>query len=137
MKQKCKAVGLFFLRLLALTAAYLSIEALAAWILMPESLGWLGFGVCWALILASIVLLIPRKAGRIVFGITYYFFLLWSLAQTGYCRLFNRMMWLTDMFYAGEGADYIGGVLSAFPVIWWVGGVLLIGVGALLIWKKK
>jgi len=139
MKQKwktvLKTVGLYLLQLLSLSAAYLSIEALAAWILQPESLGWLEFGACWALILASVVLLLPRKAGRIVFGITYYFFLLWALAQTGYCRMFNRMMWLTDIFYAGEGAGYLGGVLSAFPPVWWIGGAVLIGVGVLLLWK--
>jgi hypothetical protein len=57
------------------------------------------------------------------------------LAQIGYCRMFNRMMWLMDVVYAGEGADYLGGVLSAFPPIWWIGGVVLIGLGVLLIWK--
>ena len=128
-------VGLYLLHFLELTAAYLSVEALGAWILQPESLGWLWFGTCWAAILASVSLLLPRKGGRIFFGITYYFFLLWTLAQTGYCRMFSRMMWLTDVFYAGEGAGYLGGVLGAFPLIWWIGGAVLIALGVLLIWK--
>ena len=134
-KTAWKGIGLFLLRLLELSAAYLSIEALGAWILQPESFGWLWFGASWSLILASIALLLPRKGGKIFFGITYYFFLLWTLAQTGYCRMFSRMMWLTDVFYAGEGADYLGGVLGAFPVSWWIGGIVLIGMGVLLIWK--
>lgn len=134
-KDMLKMVGLYLLHFLVLSTVFFAIEALAAWILHPESRGWIKFGICWAAILASVVLLLPRKVGRIVFGITYYFFLLWALAQTGYCRLFNRMMWLTDIFYAGEGADYLGGVLGAFPAKWWIGGIVLIGVGVLLIWK--
>ena len=43
------------------------------------------------------------------------------------------MMWLTDIFYAGEGAGYLGGVLAAFPLLWWIGGSVLIGLGVLLI----
>ena len=134
-KTALKTVGRYLLHFLELMAAYLSVEALGAWILQPESLGWLWFGTCWAAILASVALLLPRKGGRIFFGITYYFFLLWTLAQTGYCRMFSRMMWLTDIFYAGEGAGYLGGVLGAFPLIWWIGGIVLIGIGVLLVWK--
>ena len=134
-KTVLKRVSLWMLHFLELSAAYLSVEALAAWILQPESGGWLGFGACWAVVLASIALLLPRKGGRIFFGITYYFFLLWTLAQTGYCRMFSRMMWLTDVFYAGEGAGFFDDVLGAFPAIWWIGGILLIGLGVLLIWK--
>jgi len=134
-KTALKWAGKYLLWLAALSAAYLCIEALAAWILQPESWGWLSFGVCWVVILASVALLLPRKAGRTFFGITYYFFLLWTLAQTGYCRMFGRMMWLMDVVFAGEGADYIGGVLSAFPPVWWIGGIVLIGLGVLLVWK--
>ena len=81
-KTVLKTVGIYLLQLAKLTAAYLSIEALAALMLKPESNGWLSFGLCWSLLLASVVLILPRLAGRIVFGITYYFFLLWTLAQT-------------------------------------------------------
>ena len=49
--------------------------------------------------------------------------------------MFNRMMWLTDIFYASEGAGFFDDVLAAFPAIWWIGGCLLIALGAVLIWK--
>lgn len=130
-----KAVGVFLKRLLPLAAAYFLVEVLAAWILTPDSLSGFGFGACWAILLACTAVLLPRLAGRIFFGISYYFYLIWALAQTGYCRVFNRMMWLSDVFYAGEGADFLGDVLGAFPPVWWIGGVFLIGLGVLLLWK--
>ena len=134
-KNILKTVAVYVGQLLLFAAAYLLIELLAAWILRPETPAPFAFAVCWAVGLSAIVLLLPKLAGRLFFGVTYFFFLLWTLAQTGYCRMFNRMMWLTDIFYAGEGAGYIGGVLSAFPAIWWIGGFVLIGLGILLLWK--
>ena len=134
-KSILKAVAVFLGRLLLFAVAYLLIEVLAALLLRPETLAPFAFAACWAFGLAAIVLLLPRLAGRIVFGVTYYFFLLWTLAQTGYFRMFCRMMWLTDIFYAGEGAGYFGDVLGAFSPVWWIGGILLIGLGVLLIWK--
>ena len=127
------AAGRFCVKLLLLTGAYFLIELLAAWILMPESLFGLAFGFCWAAVLAAISLILPGIAGRIFFGITYYFYLVWTLAQTGYYKVFNRMMWLSDVFYAGEGAGFLDDVLGSFPVIWWLGGVALIGLGVLVL----
>ena len=134
-KNIIKAVGIYLGQLLLFVAAYLLVEVFAAFILRPETLAPLAFGVCWAVGLAAICLILPRLAGRIFFGVTYYFSVLWALAQTGYCRMFNRMMWLTDIFYAGEGAGYLGGVLSAFSTAWWIGGIALLGLGVLLIWQ--
>ncbi len=123
------------LKLLMLAGAYFLIEALATWILQPESLFGLAFGACWALILSALCLLLPNSAGRIFFGITYYLSLFWMLAQTGYNNVFGRMMWLSDIFYIGEGAGFIDDVLSGFPARWWISGSILLGLGVLLIWK--
>ena len=127
------AAGRFLLQILLLTAAYFMIELLAAWILMPESLSGLAFGVFWALCLSAICLLLPGIAGRIFFGVTYYVSLLWTLAQTGYYKVFGRMMWLSDIFYAGEGAGFLDDVLGGFPAIWWIGAVVLLGLGVLVL----
>lgn len=135
LKKFLKSAAQFITTLLFYAAAYLMIEVLAACILQPATYEPFAFAACWAVGLAAIALVLPRLAGRIFFGVTYFFFLLWTLAQTGYCRLFNRMMWLTDIFYAGEGAGYLGDVLTAFPLIWWIGGILLLGLGVLLICK--
>ena len=128
-----KEAGCFFLRLLVLAAAYFLIEVLAALVLQPAGLSGLGFGALWAFLLAGICLILPRLGGRIFFGISYYFYLLWTLAQSGYCAVFGRMMWLGDIFYAGEGADYFGDVLGSFPPVWWIGGILLLAAGVMLI----
>ena len=70
-----------------------------------------------------------------MFGVSYYFYLLWTLAQAGYYSVFGRMMWLPDILYAGEGAGFLGDVLASFGALWWVGGILLIGLGVFLIVK--
>ena len=128
-------VGRVLKKLLSYGCAYMAVEVLAAAILIPSSLAGFAFGACWAILLSAVVLSLPRMAGRIFFGVTYYFSVLWTLAQTGYCAVFSRMMWLTDISYAGEGAGFLGDVLSAFPLLWWIGGVLLLGLGVLLVWK--
>ncbi len=127
--------GLFVFRVAILFAAYFLVEVFALLLIKPAEYSCLLFGLCWSLLLTSVCLILPRVAGRIVFGITYYFSALWALAQTGYNIFFNRMMWLQDIFYAGEGADYLDSVLSGFSWIWWVGLVVLLAVGGLLIWK--
>ena len=128
-------IGHFIGKLLMLAGAYFLVEILAYLILQPDTWSGLAFGACWSLGLAAVCLLYSRRVGRIFFGITYYFILIWTLAQTGYARVFSRMMWLADVVYAGEGAGFIGDVLASFPVIWWVGGAVLIALGVLLIWK--
>lgn len=129
------AVGRFLKWLLPLAGGLFLIEALATFVLRPESLWGLGFAACWSFVLASVALLLPRLAGRLIFGAVYYFNLLWTLAQIGYCRVFNRMMWLRDIAFAGEGADFFGDVIGAFPPMWWIGGIALLLLGGVLIWK--
>jgi phosphoglycerol transferase MdoB-like AlkP superfamily enzyme len=130
-----KVVGSFFGKLLLLTGAYFLIEVLAMWILQPEELWGLAFCAFWAAFLSGFWLILPRLAGRILFGITYFFMLIWTLAQTAYYSVFSRVMWLSDIVYAGEGAGYVLDVLGAFPAAWWIGGTLLLALGIVLIWK--
>ena len=44
------------------------------------------------------------------------------------------MMWLQDIFYAGEGAAFFTDILGAFPKLWWAGGIVLLLLGGVLIW---
>ena len=120
---------------LVLAGAYFLIEYLSALLLCPDNSNGLVFGFCWSAILAVVCLMLPRLAGRIVFGITYFFMLLWTLAQSAYDGVFNHMMWLTDIGYAGEGAGYIGDIVDNFTAVWWIGGLLMLATGAILIWK--
>lgn len=122
------------LRILPFVGAYYLIE-LSAYILLPSSWYGLVFGLAWALILSGICLILPRLAGRVFFGITYLFGAGWTLAQVGYHSVFQKMMWLSDIGFAGEGATFLGDVLGAFPIGWWIFAVLHLAVYiALLIW---
>ncbi len=129
-----KSAAKAIVRILLLTAAYFLVEALAALLLGAETLNGLLFGLLWALLLASVCLLLPRLGGRILFGITYYAAALWMLAQSAYYSVFGRMMWMTDVGYAGEGAPFFGDIIGKFPVLWWLAGVLLLALGVVVIW---
>lgn len=134
--QKAGIVILTFLKnFFLLVMAYFLVEVLTAVILKPQNWSSYIFSLLWAFLFSAVALLLPRLAGRIWFGITYFVFLAWSMAQTGYYRIFGKLMWISDVFFADEGAGYIGDVLSHFPAIWWIGGVLLIALGVLIIWK--
>lgn len=100
-----------------------------------DSKAWpMAFGVLWALILGSIVFVLPRLAARITFGIFYFVSVLYAAVQTGYYLLFGEMMWLSDFRYASEGADYLD-VLLGYPALWWMGVAGLVALGVLLLWK--
>lgn len=118
---------------LLLAAAFFLIELLAWWLLKPEGTTGLWFGIVWSFMLAGFLLCLPKKAARIGFGILYFVFLLWSLAQAGYYQVFDKMMWLSTIGYAGEGAAFLGDVLTYFPALWWIGLVVMIGIGVALL----
>lgn len=99
-----------------------------------EQLWPLAFGALWAVILSSIVWVLPAKAGRIVYGLLYGIITVYAIAQTGYYVLFGEMMWLSDFRYASEGVDYVDIVLS-YPMGWWLGAVGLIVLGVVLVWR--
>lgn len=86
----------------------------------------LAFGLLWAGLLWGITRLLPRTAGRIVYGLSYFLFYAYTVAQTGYYLLFRGMMWLSDFRYASEGSDYFD-VLLQYPVSWWI---FLVGLAA-------
>lgn len=133
--KKPVAIWTFLKNLLLLALCYFLTEALGALLLAPQNLNGLAFGGLWALLISAVCLLLPRLTGRIVFGITYYLMLGWTLAQVAYVSVFDRMMWLKDIAYASEGVGYLGDIIAKFPVMWWLGGVLLIALGVVQIWK--
>ena len=109
------------------------IELLCLSLLRPETALGLGFGALWAGMLAGFILCLPRLAGRIVFGILYFVMLLWSLAQAGYYLVFGKMMWVSTIALAGEGAGYLGDVLASFPFLWWASLVGMLALGVLVL----
>ena len=94
----------------------------------------LAFGVLWAMLLSSVLWMLPRQFSRILYGVLYFLIVVYAGFQTGYYQLFNQMMWLSDFRYASEGADYLS-VLFGYPGQWWLGLLILIALGALLLKK--
>jgi len=121
-------------RILPLSGAFFAVELLAFFLIQPKDLTGLWFGAFWALLLSGGILCLPRLAGRIAFGIAFYFSLLWMLTQAGYYDVFGKLMWMADLFFTGESLDYFGDVLVSFPLLWWLGGILLLHAGGLVIW---
>ncbi len=117
--------------------AYFLVELFGVVLLGPKTLFPIIFGIFWSLLLASLVLLCPRKIGRIVFAVTWSLCFLWGMTQAGYYHVFGKLMWLSTLLYAGEGAQFIFDVLSSFPLVWWILGVLIAALGILLICQYK
>ncbi len=132
-----KTGGLVFR--IGLTAmSYFLMEAAAMLLLDPVTPLVLGFGLLWAGLLTTLVWMLPRLAGRIVYGVTYFAAWGWMLAQTGYVQLFQKLMWVSDILLAGEGADYFNVILS-FSWKWWLSGAVLLALGVvtLLLLPKR
>ena len=130
-----KTMAPVFLRVLLFTGLYFLVELFGCLILKPQEYTGLLFGIAWAFLLGSVTAVLPKLAGRILFGVTYFFAFVWTLAQTGYYSVFDKMMWLSTIAYAGEGAEFLGDVLGGFPLVWWLGGLLLLGLGVVAVWK--
>ncbi len=67
----------------------------------------------WAVLLSALVTLIPsRKWGRIAYGVVYGFYFVYTVIQFGVYLVLDRFVYVTDLFLAGEGADYTSWVLQ-------------------------
>ncbi len=129
----------FIMHTLLLTLAYFSAELVVALFLHTKTPLAYAFGLLWSLLLASAAMLLPRKAGRIFFGITFFAFAVYSLAQAAHFDMFRKLMWFSAVLYAGEGAVFWADVLRSFPLLWWpcVIGLLTIGVLLLRYFPKR
>ena len=98
----------------------------------------LAFGLLWAGLLWGLARLLPRTAGRVAYGLTYFLFYAYTVAQTGYYLLFREMMWLSDFRYASEGSDYFD-VLLQYPLGWWIFlvGLLVLGIFILVRFPRR
>ncbi len=109
------------------------IEVLALLLLQPTELWGLLFGGMWAILLTGLCLSLPRLWGRILFAVSYFAMLAWTVAQAGYYQVFGKLMWMSSISFAGEGATFLSDVISKFPPLLWIGGVVLLAVGILLL----
>ncbi len=102
-----------FLQTLYLIGAFFAIDAL-----LRVLTRWLGyysiyklapslFSLCWIIILVTLLLSFPRKIGRLLFGLSYYSFSIYSIVQYVYYLIFNRFLFFSDLRLASEGIDYV------------------------------
>ena len=106
----------------------------APWTSAPAQLWPLAFGGLWAILVGSVLRLLPVWAARVGFGIVYFLMVIYAGVQTGYYLMFSQMMWLSDFRYASEGADYAD-VLLSYPLGWWLGLAGLLILGAVVLWR--
>lgn len=110
--------------------SYCCVEWYAALWLEPESAAAAHmFGFLWAVALTGVSLALPRWIGKVVYGLSFYFFAIFAAVQSGYYAVFGRMMWLGDLRYAGEGGAFMHDVLRGFSTEWWIATVALMVLG--------
>lgn len=98
------------------------------------------FTIAWAVLLTGVVTLIPsRLAGRIVYGIAYYVFAIYSVAQNVYFQIFGKFLYFSDFVYAGEAGDYADIVLDVIERNYAIQILLVMGLGVLgiVLFPKK
>jgi len=134
-KSNFHRTGKYLLPLLLYTVAWFLPDAFVALVSRPDTVVGFVLTALWALIFALITMMLPKLAGRIFFGVFYAICLTWSLIQSGYHCVFGKLMWIRDFFYVSEGVGFLGDTLRTLPPHWWIGGILLIGLWVLLIWK--
>ncbi len=80
-------------------------DVFAEFYVMPVT--W-GFSFLWAVLILSVcILILPKKSGRITYIITNSIFIILSLCQYVYFKIFDQFFWLKSIALAGEGADYL------------------------------
>ena len=117
----------------AVFASFFTIELLTMAMLGANSLNGLFFALLWSILLAGILLCLPRLVGRIAFGLLYFPLAMWSLAQSGYYFTLGNLMWVSTTALAQEGSTFFVDVLKGLPAVWWVCAVVLIVLGVLII----
>lgn len=93
----------------------------------------------WAVLLSGLVTMLPsRKWGRIAYGVVYYFYFIYTLVQFGVYLVLDRFVYVTDLFLAGEGADYASWVLEFITpgLIAQLLGLIGLGAAGILLFPK-
>lgn len=90
------------------------------------------FTLLWSVALASIVTMVPsRKAGRILYGVVYFVFMIYAIVQYGAFLVLGRLLYISDFLYAGEGAGYASWVIDLLTPSFLVQVLALIAVGVI------
>lgn len=90
------------------------------------------FTVLWAIVLVSVLTWIPsRFIGRIVYGIVYYAYMIYTIVQYGAYLTIGSFLYVSDFIYAGEGADYADWVMGFITPSFALQVVLLVLIGVI------
>ena len=117
-----------------LTASFMGIEIFTRHYIGAAMNYPLYFSVVWAVMLTAIVLLLPRIAGKLLYAVVYFAMMAYGIAQAGYYLIFGKMMWLTDIVYASEGAAFANSVFAFLTKGFYISIVLMLVFGILGIW---
>lgn len=98
----------------------------------------LPFSAIWAAVFSGVLFLLPQLAARIVFCLLYFPFAAYAIIQAGYYCIFGKFMWLRDLLYLRDGAEFAGSVFDYLSVGFVVSCVLLLawGVAACILRPK-
>lgn len=96
------------------------------------------FSAIWAAVFSGVLFLLPRLAARIVFCLLYFPFAAYAIIQAGYYRIFGKFMWLSDLLYVRDGAEFAGSVFDYLSVGFVAACVFLLawGVAACILRPK-
>lgn len=97
------------------------------------------FTTGWVLFITGLcVFVLPKRGGRITFGIISGVFLILSLSQYIYFKIFDQFFWIKSIMLAGEGADYFEHVAKQIDqrLIVFTVFELVFMVLALVFWTK-
>ncbi len=98
-----------------------------------------GFSLMWIfLILFVCIFILPKKSGRITYIVTNSIFIILSLCQYVYFKIFDQFFWLKSIALAGEGAEYLSFALKYTDLkllIYTAASVTLMSLAARK-WKK-
>lgn len=95
------------------------------------------FTVLWSLFFCSVIIVLPRRAGRIVYAVLYLFFLIYGMAQYIYFQIFNKLFSFTVISNLGEGAGYLGASISNVEPIIVMFFLILLAAGIYIFIKIK
>ncbi len=98
-----------------------------------------GFSLLWvSVILFVCIVILPKKSGRITYIISNSVFIILSLCQYVYFKIFDQFFWLKSIALAGEGAEYLSFALKYvdLKLLLCTGFAVLLMIFAAKRWQK-
>lgn len=88
------------------------------------------FTIFWSLLITTIILMIRKQLiARIIYGVLYYLFALYSIVQYGYYLIFGKFLYFNDFILVNEGADFKKIIWDILDVNFVISIIILILVG--------